>query len=454
MADHLMKDPGMHRAILAIALPAMLTNVATALFGLADMWVIGRLGDPAAQGGVEVGSKLLMTLLTVFNFLRSSTVALSAQAAGRGQESGQAEVLVRALALALAAAALLLGAQPLVLRFGLEILGAHGPMAALAHRYAQIRYWSSLPWLASAVLTGWLVGRRRVRQVLAVEVGANIFHVLLDLSFVLGLKLGVAGVAAATLTSETAKLLALATIAAREPPARRALAALRESETWRPREIGSLLRLNRDLFARTILLMAAVTLLTRSGAEQGAVVLAANAILYQLFMLSALMLDGFESAAQVLCGEALGADDRPGFDRLLRALLAWGAGAGVAITLVYGLAGGRIAASFSTAPAVVETVRLYLGWLVLLPVAGVTSFVLDGVFIGASWTRGMLISMAGALAGYVALLWAGRAIGLGNHGLWLAYLCFFLFRAAGQFALMPGLARRTFSPGPASYARA
>ena len=433
---------GLSRAILAIALPAMLTNVATALFGLADMWVIGRLGDATAQGGVEVGTKLLTTLLVVFNFLRSSTVALTAQAAGRGEEETQAEVLVRALFVALAIAGLLLGAMPWVVGAGFDILGAGGPIRATAGAYVAIRYWSAAPWLFGAVLTGWLVGRRRVKAVLAVEVGSNIVHVCLDLSLVLGLGLGVAGVATATLVSETLKFVALAVMVAREPPARRALAALRHRATWAAGEIGALLRLNRDLFARTVLLMAAVTLLTRAGARQGAVVLSANAIMYQLFMLSALMLDGFESAAQVLCGEALGAGDQVGFQRLVRAIMAWGVGFALAITAVYTLAGGPLAATFSTAPEVIATVLRYRWWMVALPVAGVASFVLDGVFIGASWTRAMMLTMAVALAGYVGLLWLGR--GLGNDGLWLAYLCFFLFRAAGQAVALPTLARRSF----------
>ncbi|MGA0601127.1 MATE family efflux transporter [Caulobacter sp. KR2-114] len=433
---------GLSRAILAIALPAMLTNVATALFGLADMWVIGRLGDAPAQGGVEVGAKLLTTVLVVFNFLRSSTVALTAQAAGRGEEDTQAEVLVRALFLALVIAALLLAAMPWVSAAGLAVLGAQGAIRAQAGAYVAIRYWSAAPFLFGSVLTGWLVGRRQVRAVLAVEVGSNIVHVALDLTLVLGLGLGVAGVASATLVSETLKFTALALMAAREPPARRALAALRHRATWAAGEIGALLRLNRDLFARTVLLMAVVTLLTRAGARQGAVVLAANAILYQLFMLSALMLDGFESAAQVLCGEALGAGDRPRFERLVRAIMVWGMGFALAISAVYALAGGPLAASFSTAPAVIGTVLRYRWWAAALPVAGLASFVLDGVFIGASWTRAMMLTMAAALAGYVLVLWLGRA--LGNDSLWLAYLTFFLFRAAGQSIALPGLTRRSF----------
>jgi MATE family multidrug resistance protein len=438
----------MRKAILGIALPAMLTSVATALFSLADMWVIGRLGDAAAQGAVEIGAKLLMTLLIVFNFLRSSTVALTAQAAGRGEEAAQAEVLVRAAGLALAIGALLLLAMPLVIPAGLAMLGAEGPVAGLARRYVAIRYWGGVPWLFNAVLTGWLIGRRRVRAVLAVEVGANLLHILLDLGLVLGLGFGVAGVAVATLSSETAKLAALAAMTVREPPAARTFDLARRSATWSLAAMGALLRLNRDLFGRTLLLMTATVLLTRTGARQGAVILAANAILYQLFMLSALLLDGYEAAAQVLCGEALGAGLRDEFRRLVVAILGWGALTALVITLAYALFGARLAASFSTAPAVAATARSYIGWAVAMPAVGVASFVFDGVFIGSSWTRAMLLSMGAALAGFVLLLILVRP--LGNHGLWLAFSLFLLLRGAGQAAQLPGLVRRSFPAAAAT----
>ena len=171
-------------------------------------------------------------------------------------------------------------------------------------------------------------------------------------------------------------------------------------------------------------------------------VLAANAILYQLFMLGALVLDGFESAAQVLSGEALGARDRARFDRQVRLTLAWAGGCAVLIAGVYALAGVPLAATFSTDPQVVATTAVYAVWAVALPLAGVTSFVFDGVFIGASWTRGMLASMAAALVVCVVLLFALSP--LGNHGLWLAFTLFFVARAAGQALPMPRLAARSF----------
>jgi len=310
MAEPTLPSPALNRSILAIALPSMATNVATALFGMVDMWVIGRLGEAAAQGAVEVGAKLLMTVLIVFNFLRSGTVALTAQAAGREDPATQAATLVRGVAAALAIGAVFLLARPLVMDLGLKMFGASGSVAAMARTYVGIRYWGAVPWLINAVLVGWLIGRKRMAAVLAVEVGANFVHVAMDLSFVLVLHWGVAGIAVATLTSETIKLAALIAVAAREGPARRALALIGDEATWRADELLALFRLNRDLLGRTALLMTATVLLTRAGARQGATILAANAILYQLFMLSALLLDGFESATQVLCAEALGARDR------------------------------------------------------------------------------------------------------------------------------------------------
>jgi MATE family multidrug resistance protein len=427
------------RTILAIAVPAMLANLATAFFGLADLFVIGRLGEPAAQGGVEIGAKLLMTLLIVFNFLRASTTALTAQAAGAGDLAGAREALVRALACALLLALLLFAAAPAAIPLGLRLFSATGAVARQADLYVRIRYVGALPWLLNAVLTGWLIGQRRVRTVLLVEILANLVHVCLDLALVLGAGQGVAGVAVATLVSEGVKLAALAGAAAARPSARGFLRTARAQATYRGAELARLFRLNRDLFARTVLLMAAVVLLTRAGALQGEVVLAANAILYQFFIFSALLLDGFENAAQVLCGERAAEGGRAGFAALVRAVLALAGAAALVIAGAYALLAGDLAGRFSAAPRVVLTARAHIGWAVLMPLAGFASYVFDGVFIGAGWTGSMLASMAIALAGFGLALLALK--GSGDDGLWCAFAIFLLARGGAQALMTPGLIR-------------
>jgi MATE family multidrug resistance protein len=435
--------PDITRQLWSIALPAMLTNVATALFGIADMWAIGRLGDAPAQGAVELGAKFMLGLLNVFNFLRTSTVALTAQSSGRGDAGAQGATLARAMTVALGIGALLLAVMPWTIAAGLDLLEATGPLREDARTYIAIRYWASPLWLGNCVLVGWLIGRRRLRYVLFVEIAANLAHIALDLLLVLVVRWSVAGVATATLSSEALKFVLLAAVVVREGAAREALAALGRRATWARADLLRLFALNRDLFVRTLLLTGAILLFARAGAQAGPVTLAANGILFQLFMLATLLLDGFESAAQVLCGEAIGAGARRRFTTAVRAALVWGAVTGLALSALYALAGARLAGLFSTDPQVIAATAVYAPWLALLPVLGATSFVLDGVFVGAAWTRAMLGTMAAAMALYLALLFGLQ--GWGNQGLWAAFAALFAARALGQALVQPRLARRAFS---------
>jgi MATE family multidrug resistance protein len=438
LASH---DP---RAIWSIAIPAMATNVATALIGIADIWIIGQLGDAGAQGAVELGARLLMSLLVVFNFLKTATTGLTAQAAGQRNEQEKMAALLRASVIALAIGLILLATKPLTVPLGLDLLEAGDEVRADAALYIDIRFWAAPAWLLNAALVGWLIGLRRVRTVLVVEVAVNLIHVGLGVLFVLVWDMGVAGIAYATLISETGKLAML--LVALLPSAKFSAfaAAARRPDLWEAGRMGALFRVNRDLFLRTLLLTAAILLVTRQGAIQGTTILAANAILFQMFMLTALLLDGFENAAQVLCGETIGARDRDGFDKTVRRIMLRGIGTALIVTAFFAVASGPLVASFSTDPQVVETVLRYDIWLLALPLAGVASFVMDGVFVGATWTRAMLGTMAAAFIAYGAMLWLTTP--LGNHGLWLSFTVFLLIRAAGQFLLTPRLAARTFAP--------
>ncbi|MFD1958914.1 MATE family efflux transporter [Novosphingobium panipatense] len=228
----------MSRQLWSLALPAMLTNVATALFGLADMWAIGRLGDAPAQGAVELGAKFMLGLLNVFNFLRTSTVALTAQGSGRGDTQAGA-TLVRAAGVSLAIGLVLLVAMPLTIPLGLDLLGAEGAVRTAASRYIEVRYWAGPVWLLNCVLVGWMIGRRKVRQVLAVEIIANVVHIALDVLLVLVAGWGVTGVAVATLASELLKFALLAVLMTREGQCLRApqpsgAGAPGRGRSWRP----------------------------------------------------------------------------------------------------------------------------------------------------------------------------------------------------------------------------
>jgi MATE family multidrug resistance protein len=434
----------MTRTIWALALPAMATNLATALFGLADTWAIGQLGDSAAQGAVDLGARALISALTVFNFLRTATVALTARAVGadaqgpdaraadaQGPDAQTAAALWRALIVAGAIGAALLALVPWAAPRAPVWLGADGRVADLAGHYIGLRGLAIPAALANMALTGWLIGQRHVRAVLGAEVAANVLHIALDLLLVLGFGMGVSGVALASVLSELARLLALALIARRVwhtlGPARMPIwaPAIRDARAFR-----ALAAMNGDLMMRTLLLIVTMLAFTRQSAQGGVAVLAANGILMQWFLAAAMLLDGLETAAQVLCAQAQGAGDGAGLRRALRHTLGWGLALGLALGALQGLAGARLIAAFTLDPAVRAAAGAALPWAMALPLIGASSFVLDGVFVGAGWTRGLLVTMAAA-----ALVFQGAlmlAAPLGNHGLWLAYALFLAARAGAQ----------------------
>ena len=430
------------RAIWAIALPAMVTNVATALIGIGDMWIVGQLGDAPTQGAVDVGARLFAVLFTVMNFLKTGTTGLVAQSGTRTGDEEQVSVLVRGLAVGLAIAAALLLLKPFLLPLALDALGAQGEVLGAASIYAKIRYWSAPAVMANLAVIGFLVGRRQMTAVLVFEVAYNLVNIALGLWFVLGLDWGIAGIGWSSLIAEYAKLAALALFLGRRQFRAQVRAALGDRATLAWSSLRPFLSINRDLFLRTLVLTVALAALTRLSAERGAVLLAANGILYQLFIFSALLLDGFENAAQVLNGERAGARDREGFAAYARAILLRGFGAAAVVALGFALFADPILASFAATPEVEEAAQELAIWLVVIPFAGVASFVLDGVFVGASWTRALLISMAGAAGAYGIALWLSWP--LGAHGLWLSFVVFLLVRAALQLMLMPRLLARGF----------
>jgi Na+-driven multidrug efflux pump len=205
-----------------------------------------------------------------------------------------------------------------------------------------------------------------------------------------------------------------------------------------------LLGVNRDIMIRSFSLIFSFAFFTRQGAQFGAVILAANAVLMHFFLVGGYFLDGFATAAEQLSGRAVGARFRPAFERVVRLTTLWGVGTAAALSLVYFLVGPWIIDVMTTAPDVRATARQFLVWAVLTPLAGVVAFQMDGVFIGATWSRDMRNMMLVSVLVYLAA-WAVLTPLFGNHGLWAALLIFLGARSFTFHLRMRTLLPRTFA---------
>jgi MATE family multidrug resistance protein len=428
------------RSVLTIAGPMTAAYISVPLVGLVDTAVIGQLGVASLIGGIAVGAIVLDILLTSFNFLRSGTTGLTAQAYGAGDAREQQAVLARALILAIGLGLAVIALQAPFIALGVWLMEAERAVAEAVRAYLEVRIWAAPFILANFVLLGWLLGLGQARAVFFLSAVYGLANIVLSVWFVLGLGWGVAGVALASVLAEILSAAIAVPFIIRNLPrdVRPSFRRIAERAGYL-----RLLAVNRDIMIRSFSLIFAFAFFTRQGAQFGEVILAANAILMNFFVVSGYLLDGFATAAEQLAGRAVGARYRPAFDRTVKLTLFWGFAIAAALTAVYGLFGGVLIDIITTAEDVRQTAYRYLVWAALTPLVGVLAFQMDGIFIGATWSRDMRNMMLISLAAYLAVWFVATPL-LGNDGLWLALLVFLGARGITLQGRMKDNLKRTF----------
>ncbi|QTP56630.1 MATE family efflux transporter [Billgrantia sulfidoxydans] len=418
------------RRIWTLAWPIILSNVTVPLLGLVDTAVVGHLPDSRYLAGVTLGATLFSFLYWGFGFLRMGTTGLTSQAVGRESDSEVRNLLGQSLLLAMAIGALLiLFSRPLI-ALGLWLLDGSAVATGLAEEYARIRILSAPAVLANYAILGWFLGQQNSRVTLAILVLTNSVNIALDLLFVVGLGMTSDGVAWATVIADYTALAFGGWLVLRQLKLLQGR-FLRE-RLFRLAAYGELFQVNANLFLRTLGLLFAMAFFTSRGAAQGDTVLAANAVLMQFIMLTSYALDGFAHAAEATTGHAVGRRRWDEFGLAVRAAARFSLLTATAAALAFALGGHQLIALLTGLPEVRQTAGEYLPWMVAMPLIAVWSYLLDGVFIGATAIREMRNSIFIALAAYLPCWWLGQAIaapGYENHALWLAFLIFATVRS-------------------------
>ena len=429
-----------HRAVLAIAIPMTLAYLTTPLLGLVDTAVVGQFGDAALLGGLAAGAVVFDVVFTSFNFVRSGTTGLVAQAYGRSDAAEEQAVFWRAFAIAVVAGVLLAALAPLVVLGGKWFMGAEPRVNEAMSTYVRIRLYGAPFLLINYAILGYVLGRGEGALALLLQLVLNLSNIAL--SILLGLKLGwgVAGVAWGTVGGELVVVLFGMAIVLRRFAGAPRLARARLLD--RPAFLR-MISLNRDIMIRSFSLLAAFALFTRQGAQFGTLTLAANGVLMNFFLVSAFFLDGFATAAEQLAGRSLGARNEPAFRRTVYLSSLWGfALSGIATVLLL-LFGGHLVALVTTAEDVRAAAAAYLPWAAFTAISGVLAFQMDGVFIGATWSSDMRNMMLLSLLVFVAALVTLTPL-FGNHGLWMSLHVFLIARGFSLLAMLPAKLRTAF----------
>ena len=421
------------RQILQIALPSIVSNITVPLLGMIDVAIVGHMGSPVYIGAVAVGSMIFNLVYWLFGFLRMGSSGLTAQALGRRDLTEVTRILVRSVSVALGIALLMIILQAPLKWLMFWLIGPTTDVVPFATTYFYIVIWGAPASLALFSLMGWYIGMQNTRIPMFISIMQNIVNILASLTLVYGFGMKIEGVALGTVIAQyTGLLMALGLLVKYYGKVFRGRMRL-----FRNREFSfllppsSFLQINRDIFLRTLCLVAVNLFFTSAGARQGAVILSVNTVLLQLYLFFSYFMDGFAYAGEALCGKTYGAHNAVAFRETLRRLWMWMVIVTTAYTLLYMIGGHWIVGLLTDEPQVLDAAGDYLWWAWLIPAAGCVAFIWDGVFIGMTATRGMLVSSF--LSALVFFGVYGLTVGvMGNHGLWLAQVVYLVMRGVLQ----------------------
>ena len=432
-----------NKEILRLAIPSIISNVTVPLLGLVDLAVVGHIGNETYISAIAVGSMIFNVIYWLLGFLRMGTSGMTSQAYGRQDAQECLNILIRTLMIGVGVGIVFVIAQRGIEWEMLRLMNTPKVSWHYVAIYFRIVIWGAPAMLGLYGLTGWFIGMQDTRTPMMVAVLQNVVNIVASLFFVFVLGWQISGVAAGTVMAQWVGFMASLYAAnkriksGKEEGLNSDISNIKFLRTTFRRVLtmkggwGEFFRVNKDIFLRTLCLVAVNFFFTSAGGKQGAMMLAVNTLLMTLFTLFSYMMDGFAYAGEALSGKYYGAGDKIGLHITVHRLFGFGFVMVLMFTTVYVFEGVDFLRLLTSDTAVVAAAQPYLLWAYLIPLAGMAAFVLDGVFIGLTETKGMLFSTAMAMVTFFAVyyLFCGD---YGNNALWIAFLSFLGMRGVAS----------------------
>ena len=422
----------MNKRILQLAVPSIISNITVPLLGLVDVAIVGHIGDAAYIGAIAVGSMLFNVIYWLFGFLRMGTSGMTSQALGRRDLAEVLRLLVRSLSIGVGIGVLFFVLQKWLIGCGLWAMSPEADVVELARRYCYVCIWGAPAVLGLYGFTGWFIGMQNTRIPMMVSLTQNVVNIVASLLLVFVGGMTVEGVALGTVIAQWWGFL-IACLFYRICYRRLSKYDYRR-HLFAVEPLKQFFSLNKDIFLRTLCLVAVNLFFTAAGSRESTIVLAVNTLLMTLFTIFSYFMDGFAYAAEALSGKYYGARNMRAFREVVRRTMGFGAVVAVGFTLLYIVGGENFLSLLTSDKQVIAASGEYFWWAVLIPLSGMSAFVFDGIFVGITQSKSMLCSTTVASASFFGLFFGLHPF-LGNHALWLAFILYLLLRGIVLFVI-------------------
>ena len=430
-----------NKEILQIAIPSIISNITVPLLGLVDVTITGHLGNVAYIGAIAVGGMLFNMIYWIFGFLRMGTGGMTSQAYGSRNDNECRNILLRSLGISILLATILIMLQTLIVSIAFLFIDTSTEVKTYASEYFHICIWGAPAVLGLYSFTGWFLGMQNSRYPMFIAITQNVINIAASLFFVKEMGMKIEGVAYGTLIAQYAGLMMAIILGLKYT--KRYTWNISAVHIFNRKSMSVFFKVNRDIFFRTLCIVAVTVFFTSSGATYGDTTLAVNTLLMQMFTIFSYIMDGFAYAGEALVGKHVGSRDNRLLRLTVRHLIYWGTGVALFFTLLYIIGGKDFLQLLTDDMNVINNSSQYYYWVLAIPFAGFMAFILDGICIGATATGIMLRSIFVATIAFFSTYYISDST-MGNHSLWMAFIVYLSARGSVQAILTYRLIQSDF----------
>lgn len=410
-----------------ILIPFVLSTMTQPLLGAVDTAVAGRLNDPAYIAGVSVGSVVFNTIYWIFGFLRVNTTSLSAIALGSGKKEDRAFAFFQPLFIALTIAFIILILQKIIILYCKNAFDLETKAFDSLNIYYNILIWGAPFLLSNYVMLGWLMGQRKIKASLTMQITGNILNMILDIILALILNMEVFGIALATLISQIVSfLIGLLFVIKYGNFGKINLKKLKEIGNFS--KIKDSLYSNLYLMLRTVCLIIQINIFTAKSSSLGTIAISSNSILLQIQSVISYMFDGIANTSSVYSGKSFGAKDLNLLKETIIKNIKYSFIFIIILTSIYLIFNKNFINLFTDNLEVLNYSYKYYFWVALYPLVSAVGLTFYGIFTGASFNKPVFISTFLSLCLFLSVLFL-TFDKFKNNGLWISLLAFYFGRS-------------------------
>ena len=390
------------------------------------MILMGHLDSAVYIGAIALGGTIFSVLYSFFSFLRAGTTGFTAQSYGNNDKTETIYSLYRSISIGIPIIILILSLQIPIAKISNMLLDGSNEVKELAITYFYVRIWAAPANILLYCLNGWFVGMQNTKIPMFIAILINVMNIILSFILVIIFEQNVKGVALGTVIAQYSGLTLAIILLIKNYKSY--FVNINSKILFDIEKMKRFFKVNRDLMIRSVLLIISIAFFTNQSAKLGNNILAINMILLQSFYIFSYFTDGFAYAGEALVGKLVGSKDKENLQKAIRLLLIWGFSISIPFSILYALFPTEFVKIISDNTEILTEIKPYYIYMIIIPLITFTAFIWDGIYIGATASKAIRNTMIISTIFVFIPSWHFLMPRFGNHGLWIAFLCFMIAR--------------------------